>query len=176
MVAEQLGTGQLCAMVHAYYHSMLSPYPLYPLSPLSSPSLSLLSIPFLPPSSPAGPPGPVNNLVARATNRTQLFISWYCPEVANIHDLALLRYNIFYQEGSEFNSASAVRGPVVRPLLLNGAESDPSICIVESSIPDLSVGVQYAVKIVASSPNSPGEESSVYALATTYGTGEPLVV
>lgn len=85
--------------------------------------------------------------------------------------MALLRYQILFNQGLQFNSSLAGTQSDVLPVLLGGGESTD--CVVESLIGGLQQGTTYILKVQAIAPiDMLGEQASVAAVATTYGSGE----
>ena len=60
----------------------------------------------------------------------------------------------------------------ILPVLLTG-EEDKVDCIVETMIDNLVAGTTYVVKVIAMTTDGiAGEEADLFAVATTFGSGE----
>ena len=108
-------------------------------------------------------------MIAQPDSQTQLLVSWLCPEPLGTHDVALLRYNLLYHEGTTFDAGRAMTISDLPPLLLSGEESES--CTIEAFVSNVMAGTDYVVKVVGVVPGETGETADEFAAARTYGTG-----
>ena len=123
-------------------------------------------------SRPAGAPSAVDDISAIPNSQSSIFVSWLCPLTLNVQDHALLRYRLFYQEGSDqVDTITAASRDGLLPTLQDGMESEN--CLVEYILQGIDIGTTYAVKVVAMAPeNVMGEVAGDFAVSTTFGSGE----
>ena len=119
----------------------------------------------------AGTPGFVTSpIIALADSQSQIFISWLYPIDHNVLDPTLLRYEVFYQEGTLFDLSSASSNTGLLPVLLNGQISE--VGDVQTTLTGLNPGTTYSVAIRAVSTASPGGLGGGTVIVSTFGNGK----
>ena len=119
----------------------------------------------------AGTPGLVTSpIIALADSQSQIFVSWLYPVDHNVLDPVLLRYEVFYQEGTNFDESTALNNTRLLPVLLNGQISEEED--VQTTLTGLNPGTTYSVTIRAVSTDSSGGLDGGRVIVSTFGTGK----
>ena len=117
----------------------------------------------------AGTPGLVRFPISLADTQTQVFISWFPPVDLNVIDPLLLRYELYYRQGTSFDESTAQKVTDIPPLLLSSGVSPEGV--VETTLSSLQPGTTYTLTVQAVSSAGSGELLGDRVIVTTFGNG-----